>query len=83
MDGDAFEGDGTGDPNEQTEGRYTDVDGKPVTRRSLRGRYTRTDQAGPDREDKSAYTDAEHADRSTPPPHSVHDRPGKYTRRDQ
>ncbi|MGO4678255.1 hypothetical protein [Microbacterium sp. 2MCAF23] len=83
MDSEALRGDGNDDPNEQNEGRYTDIDGKPVTRRSLRGRYTRTDQGGPDRETKGAYTDADHADRSAPPPHSVHDRPGKYTRHDQ
>ncbi|GAB6856359.1 hypothetical protein [Microbacterium xylanilyticum] len=72
-----------GDLRDENEGRYTDVDGKPVTRRSLRGRYTRTDGGGPDLETKGAYTDAEHADHSATPSHSVHDRPGKYTRHDQ
>jgi hypothetical protein len=72
-----------GEPSEQNEGRYTDVDGKPVSRRSLRGRYTRTEGAGPDLDTKGAYTDADHPDKTAAPSHSVHDRPGKYTRRDQ
>lgn len=71
------------EPDDQIEGTYTEVDGTPETRQSLRGRYTRSDHGGPDPEFKGAYTDAEHADHAAAPSHSVHDRPGKYTRHDQ
>lgn len=73
----------TDEPVDQNEGRYTDSDSKPVSRRSLRGRYTRADGAGPDLETKGAYTDTDREDEAEPPSHSVHDRPGKYTRHDQ
>ena len=73
----------TGEPADEDEGQYTDIDGKPTSRRSLRGRYTRTEDTRPDLETKGAYTDADHADQAPPPGHSVHDRPGKYTRHDQ
>lgn len=71
------------DAVDQNEGTYTEVDGKPATRRSLRGRYTRTDHGAPDPETQGAYTDAEHVDGTLTSDHSVHDRPGKYTRHDQ